>query len=390
MRTRNIGWLGAGLLAATSAGAHHSFGTFLMNESIELSGVVTKFDYVNPHAWLHFDATGADGKTTSYRCEMRSATTLRRSGWTPEMFAAGTRLTVQGSPDRVDPHACYVSTLVFADGTKLDRYGQRIEAAPAVERAARTPTGERNLAGDWAQEQLVMTDPKGLNGTLVPLSKAGTFTPGGVPEGQREIAGARGTAEANAGGLPAARPPPRAAVELTDAGKTAMDALVALPRAVRSCMQGSIISDWGGEGVNRITQSADAIKLQYGRLGLERSIYMNLAAHPASVAASRAGHSIGRWENDVLVVDTVGFLPGTLTGTTPHSDKLHVVERFTLDATTTALKREYTAEDPTYFTAAYSGSDTVSASSVPYAAEACEDLTPNAASAAAPAPTPTR
>ncbi len=262
MRTQRIGWLAAGLLVATSAGAHHSFGTFLMNENIELKGVVTKFDYVNPHAWLHVDATGADGKTNSYRCEMRSATTLRRSGWTPEMFAAGTRVTVQGSPDRVDPHACYVSTLIFADGTKLDRYGQRIEATPTVERAARTPSGEPNIAGDWAQEQLVMTDPKGLNGTLVPLSKAGTFAPGGVPEGQREIAGARGTAEANAGGLPANRPPPRAAVELTDAGKAAMDKLVALPRAVRSCMQGSIVSDWGGEGVNRITQGADTIKLR--------------------------------------------------------------------------------------------------------------------------------
>jgi hypothetical protein len=384
MTTLRIGWLGAGLLVAGSAGAHHSFGTFLMNENIELKGVVAKFDYVNPHAWLHVDVTGADGKTAEYRCEMRSATTLRRSGWTPEMFAAGTRVTVQGSPDRVDPHACYVSSLIFADGTKLDRYGQRIEAQPLAERAARTASGEPNIAGDWAQEQLVMTDPRGLNGTLVPLSKAGTFAPGGVPEGQREIAGARGTPEANSGGLPLNRPPPRAAVALTDAGKAEMDKLVALPRAVRSCLPGSIVSDWGGEGVNRITQGADTIKLQYGRLGLERTIYMKLAAHPANAVPSRAGHSIGRWENDVLVVDTVGFLPGTLTGTTPHSDKLHVVERFTLDATTMALKREYTAEDPAYFTAAFSGADTVSPSNVPYAAEACEDLTPTPTAAPAP------
>jgi hypothetical protein len=349
-----------------------------MNENIELKGVVTKFDYVNPHSWLHLAVTGADGQTAEYKCEMRSATTLRRSGWTPEMFAAGTRVTVQGSPDRVDPHSCYVSTLVFADGTQLDRYGQRIEAKPTTERAARLPSGEPNLAGDWAQEQLVMTDPKGLNGTLVPLSQVGKYTPGGVPEGQREIPGARGTAEANAGGLPLNRPAPRAAVALTDAGKAAMDKLAGLPRAARSCMQGSIVSDWGGEGVNRITQGADTIKLQYGRLGLERTIYLN-AAHPANVAPSRAGHSTAKWENDVLVVDTVGFLPGTLTGTTPHSDKLHVVERFTLDPAAITLKREYTADDPLYFTAQYKGSDTVAPSNVPYAPEACEDLTPTGA-----------
>ena len=382
MRTLFFGSFVASVLAATSADAHHSFGTFLMNENIELKGVVTKLDYVNPHSWLHLTATGPDGKTAEYKCEMRSATTLRRSGWTLEMFAPGTGVTVQGAPDRVDPHACYVSSLKLADGTQLDRYGQRIEAKPAAPRAARLQSGEPNLAGDWAQEQLVMTDSKGLNGTLVPLSQVGKYAPGGVPEGQREIPGARGTAEANSGGLPLNRPAPRSAVALTDAGKVAMDKLVALPRAARSCMQGSIVSDWGGEPVNHITQSADAIKLRYGRLGLERTIYLKLAAHPANITPSRAGHSIGKWDNDVLVVDTVGFLPGVLTGVTPHSDKLHVVERFTLDAATMMLKREYTASDPVYLTAELKGSDTVAPSNVPYAAEPCEDLTPTGSPAA--------
>jgi len=373
------GSLAASVLVASSAAAHHSFGTFLMNENIELKGTVTKLDYVNPHSWLHLNATGPDGKISEYKCEMRSATTLRRSGWTLEMFAPGTGVTVQGAPDRVDPHACYVSSLVLADGTQLDRYGQRVEAKAPAERAARLPSGEPNLTGDWAQEQLVMTDSKGLNGTLVPLSQVGKYAPGGVPEGQREIPGARGTAEANAGGLPLNRPAPRSAVALTDAGKAAMDKLAALPRAARSCMQGSIVSDWGGEPVNRITQGADTITLQYGRLGLERTIDMKAAAHPANVAPSRAGHSIGKWENDVLVVDTVGFLPGTLTGVTPNSNRLHVVERFTLDAVTMMLKREYTADDPAYLAAELKGSDTVAPSNVPYAPEPCEDLTPTGA-----------
>ena len=110
---------------------------------------------------------------------------------------------------------------------------------------------------------------------------------------------------------------------------------------------------------------------------------MKLAEHPAGVAPSRAGHSIGKWEGDVLVVDTVGFLPGTLTGTTPHSDKLHVVERFSLDAATMALKREYTAEDSAYFTETYARSDTLQPSAVPYSPEACADLTPGATPAPA-------
>ena len=141
-------------------------------------------------------------------------------------------------------------------------------------------------------------------------------------------------------------------------------------------MTGSIVSDWSGEGVNHIAQTGDTITLQYGRLGLTRTIHMGMAAHPANIPPTREGHSIGRWDNDVLVVDTVGFLPGTLTGTTPHSGALHVVERFTLDTDSMVLRREYRAEDPSFFTETYARSDAVQPSSVPYSPEPCRDLTP--------------
>ncbi len=383
-----MGLLAAGLVVAPTASAHHGFGNFAMDEDIELAGVVTKIDFVNPHAWVHFDVTAADGTKAPHRCELRSATTLRRSGWTPEMFAAGTQLTIQGSPDRAEKGACYVSTITFGDGTMLDRYGQRIPARETAERVARQPTGEPNISGDWAAEQLVMTDPAGRDGTLVPLSRVGSFERGAVPEGQREIAGARGTPEAQTprtappGG--GGGPPRRGAVGLTDAGRAALEALPTLPRAERSCAPGSIVSDWGGEPVNRVTQAAGTVTIQYGRSGLTRTVHLGMAAHPANVAPRREGHSIGRWENDVLVVDTVGFSPGTLLGNTPHSAQLHVVERFSIDAATNALQREVRAEDPLFFTEPYSRTDTMYLSTVAYAAEACQDLTPAVPSAPQP------
>ena len=368
-----------GLLTAGPAAAHHGFGTFAMNEDIELTGIITDLDFVNPHSWVHFDVTAADGQTIAHRCELRSATTLRRSGWTPEMFVNGTRITIQGSPDRTDPRACYVSTLTLADGTSLDRYGQRVPARVEETRAARLPSGEPNISGDWAAEQLVMTDPRGRDGTLVPLSQAANFEPGAVPEGQREIPGARGTPEAEIVRDPLAQRPAFAVVGLTDAGRAAMQALAEIPRAERSCMPGSIVSDWGGEGVNRITQSGATITLQYGRLGLERTVHMGVRAHPAAIEPSRAGHSIGSWENDVLVVDTIGFLPGVLTGSTPHGERLHVIERFTLDPTTTALRRTYSADDSGHFTEPWVGANVMYLSPVPYSPEPCVDLTPVAA-----------
>jgi hypothetical protein len=99
-----------------------------------------------------------------------------------------------------------------------------------------------------------------------------------------------------------------------------------------------------------------------------------MTQHPANVKPSRAGHSIGRWDGDVLVVDTVGFLPGVLSPPVLNSDKLHVVERFALDPKTQTLTRSYTAEDPVYLKGQYVGSDTVQIADAPYVDDNCREL----------------
>ena len=100
---------------------------------------------------------------------------------------------------------------------------------------------------------------------------------------------------------------------------------------------------------------------------------MNMKEHPANIKPTRAGHSIGRWEGDVLVVDTVGFLPGVLNGPVRHSDKLHVVERFSLDPKTMKLTRSYVAEDPVYLKGQYTGSDVIQVADAPYTQDQCKE-----------------
>jgi hypothetical protein len=169
-------------------------------------------------------------------------------------------------------------------------------------------------------------------------------------------------------------PPP---VTLTAAGQAASDELRNLPpeRNPRlSCQITSVLFDWVFDGtINRITQSDDVITMEYGR-GLARTVHMDLAAHPSRVAPSRAGHSIGRWDGDTLVVDTVGFEAGSLAGAVAHSAELHVVERFTLDPETLALRREYVANDPLFFVDEYVGGDTVLPADAPFAVDACKEL----------------
>jgi len=360
----------AALVASPAALAHHGFGSFNMDVEIEITGTVTDLAFVNPHSWLYLDVKGDDGQTRSYRCEMRSATTLRRSGWSPDMFPRGATVTIMGSPDRNNPNACYVSTLLFADGSTLDRYGQRTPPVSIAEvpREPRLPGGEPNIGGLWGAEQIVMSDPRGVNGSLVPLSEladavaagdsAASTTGGGIVP---QIAGA------------AAQHLFIGRVRMTPAGEAAAAAGDGVNPAMR-CAPIGILMDWSYDSpVNRITQDAKTITLEYGKFDYARTIHLDQSAHPANVEPSLTGHSIGHWDGDTLVVDTIGVAAGPLTRGIIHSDALHLVERFTLDPATMALTREYSAEDPLYYVEPYTGSDVVYPSNVPYQPEPCDD-----------------
>jgi hypothetical protein len=227
-----------------------------------------------------------------------------------------------------------------------------------------------------------MTDPRGQMGTLVRLSQADRFEPGQTPGNGPGFPGARGTAISLADDPVDAywnrRP---TSMPLTEAGTAAIAGLDFStgdnPRL--RCAPTNILFDWYFEmDVNRVVQTGDAITMSYGSMGIERTIHLDQTTHPENVEPSRSGHSIGHWEGDVLVVDTIGFLPGILNadGRVPHSDELHVVERFSLDPERTALRREYVAEDPAYFEGQFTGSDVMYISDLPFhGTTECKDQT---------------
>ena len=100
----------------------------------------------------------------------------------------------------------------------------------------------------------------------------------------------------------------------------------------------------------QIVQTPKTIVMLFEVFHVFRVIQID-AKHPDDLEASFMGDSVGRWEGDTLVVDAIGFNDKTwLAGTgTFHSDKLHVVEKFTrMDANTIAY--EVTMEDPEVLT----------------------------------------
>jgi hypothetical protein len=96
-----------------------------------------------------------------------------------------------------------------------------------------------------------------------------------------------------------------------------------------------------------------------------RVIYMDGRPHPAGDALrpTYLGHSVGHWEGDTLVIDSVGFNEKQwLAGNVPTTEKLHLVERISRPNLRT-LNYEVTVEDPGAFTAPWSGRWTISQTS---------------------------
>jgi hypothetical protein len=101
---------------------------------------------INPHSWLYFDATENDGKISHHRCEMRSVHVLRRSGWEKELFPVGQQITIEASPNRTDLASCYLQTILMADGTRMDRYGQYVKAPKGGLQEVRGPINPGSTA----------------------------------------------------------------------------------------------------------------------------------------------------------------------------------------------------------------------------------------------------
>jgi hypothetical protein len=114
----------------------------------------------------------------------------------------------------------------------------------------------------------------------------------------------------------------------------------------------------GGGYAMQIVQNKDVIAFLYeDRPGpYFRIIYMDGRGHPEDFDPSYVGHSIGHWEGDTLVVDVVGLNDETWLGSGTvgpkyammHSDKMHVVERWT--RTGNVITYEATVDDPVMFT----------------------------------------
>ena len=120
------------LLAAVILGicvpvnAHHSFAAvFDIDNSIAVSGTVTKVEWMNPHAWIYIDVKDDDGGSENWAFELGSPNGLMRRGWTRKSVQVGDTISVAGYRARDGSLRGNLKSIVLADGTELTGMSSR-------------------------------------------------------------------------------------------------------------------------------------------------------------------------------------------------------------------------------------------------------------------------
>ncbi len=110
-------------LAASPAGAHHSFAVFDRSRQTSISGTVKQFEWTNPHCWIQLLVVDDKGSSVEWSLEGGSPNILGRNGWKRTTLAPGDHVTVLIYPLKTGEPGGSFLEVHKADGTVLYYHG---------------------------------------------------------------------------------------------------------------------------------------------------------------------------------------------------------------------------------------------------------------------------
>lgn len=118
------------LFAAAPASAHHAFATeFDATNCSDVTGILSRVDYQNPHAYIYLDVTNASGQAAEATFQLSSLSNLRRGGATYGKMNGnvGKEVTVRGCASRNGEDGRYAASFIRLPDGSVQRLGQDVE-----------------------------------------------------------------------------------------------------------------------------------------------------------------------------------------------------------------------------------------------------------------------
>jgi len=307
MFTKRAGLAAVTLLTVLPAAAHHSRAIYDRERSITIEGVVTRFEWSNPHVYLYIETRTGMGNPVVWAIEQGATTSMRRRGWSPDTLVPGDRVVVQANPARDSSRKMALVASVQKAGVTLYGGGSLLES---LDDTVGLRVEGNSLSGTWVvRAQRIYQD---FSRPPWPLTAKG------------------------------------------DAAVESYDDLTMNPQM--QCMSRTAPWFMIFPSVHKIEVGDTSVSILSEYDAIERAVHMDGSSHDGA-AVSYQGHSIGRWEGEVLVIDTTHFSDhrsGIGRGV-PSGSQKHLVERFELNPDGTSLTYRFELVDPEYLAAPVTG-----------------------------------
>ena len=108
------------------AAAHHSFAAeFDDKQPVKLDGTVVKFEFMNPHSWIHLDVRNPDGTVVQWAVETGSTNALFRRGWRKDSLRAGDRIVIDAYRAKDGSRTANANSVKLPDGRDVSAASSR-------------------------------------------------------------------------------------------------------------------------------------------------------------------------------------------------------------------------------------------------------------------------